>query len=116
MGVDRRAFTPTEPDERDAHLIGELCSEARRRRNGCHYGDPGQVTLLDELKRGAARHLHDRLGGRQPIVAQRGADHLIDGVMPTDILAHVERGAIETEQTGGMQPAGAVKKALLGAQ
>ena len=51
-------------------------------------------------------------GQRQPALAQRPADHLVDGVVPADVLAHAEQLAVGGEQPGGVQPAGALEGRL----
>ena len=53
---------------------------------------------------------------RDAPVQQRPADHLVDGVVPPDVLAHHEQLAAGGEQPGRVQPAGRVEHPLGRAQ
>ena len=53
---------------------------------------------------------------RYPVLLQRPADDLVDGVVPADVLADRQRGAVDVEQRRAVQAAGAGEHLLRVAQ
>jgi hypothetical protein len=45
---------------------------------------------------------------RQTAAQESRADQFVDGIVATDILAHIEQSSVGSKQAGGMQSASAV--------
>ena len=65
--------------------------QARRGRNGCHDRHSGRRGLLRDLEARATAHDEDAIVQRQSILKQRPADHLVDRVVPADVLPDREQ-------------------------
>ena len=72
---------------------------------------PGDHGLLDELESdAAAEHEHRRHG---VATEDPRADHLVDGVVPTHVLAYDDPRPVRREQAGRVQPARPAETGLL---
>ena len=114
--VDVHGSTPQKPDQRHPGLHRQLDGQRRRRRHRGEHRHPGHHRLLHELERRAPRDHQHATRRRNAPVQQRPAEHLVDGVVPSHVLADDERGAVGGEQAGAVQPAGRVEHPLGGAQ
>src|SRR3954452_21279004 len=96
--VDGDAPVADEAAERHALRLGELDREARRRADRDEDRAAGEGGLLDELDREAAADAEDLALDRQPAFAERPADDLVHGVVPTDVLAHARELPVGGEE------------------
>ena len=111
-GVDVEAFGPDEAEQGHAVLAGQLDGQARRRADGRQHRDAGDRRLLHQLEARPAADQQDGVVEGRAAGEERRADELVQGVVPADVLAHVEQPAVGVEQRRGVQAAGAVEGAL----
>jgi hypothetical protein len=115
-GIYVHGAAAQEPDQGQARLLGELGGQRRRRGHRGQDRDARGHGLLDELERGPSADQQNAAGQRQLPLAQRPADHLVDGIVPADVLAQRQQLAIGREQPGRVQPAGRREHSLRGAE
>ena len=101
VDIERRPAHETE--QGDAGVLREFYGETRRRRHGADDGNAGQKRFLNDLVRRPAADEKHRVGERQPSVEQHAADHLVDRVMPADVLRQYFERAGSIEQAGAVQ-------------
>ena len=91
-----RRYRPsrTKPQSVTPRSRGELDREARRRTDGDEQRATGDGRLLHELERQPAADAEDRSLERKQPVAERPADHLVERVVPADVLAQAEQLAV----------------------
>ena len=114
--VDGQPRRAGEAHQRQAGLGGQLDRQRRRRRHRDQGRQPGHHGLLHQLEAGPPADHQDVPGQRQPPLAAGPADHLVDGVVPADVLAHDQRLAVGGEDPGRVQAAGLVEDLLPGPQ
>ncbi len=114
-GVDVEPTVAEESDEGLAAFVGELDGETGRGGDGGDDGDTGGECLLHDFE-------GDTSGDEQDVGFQgqmTGDGHvpndLVDRVVTSDVLAEDAERAVDGEQGGGMDPAGAVEGGLGGA-
>ena len=79
-------------------------------------GMPAAWAFWVSSKLARLRDHEDVPGEREPALAQRPAEDLVDGVVPPDVLAGDEQLAADGEQACGVEAAGAVERLLGRAQ
>ena len=67
---------------------------------------------MDEFKTRASTHEKDAVLKRNASIEPRGANKLVDRVMPSDILSDRKKITVCVEQRGGVQPTGVCKDIL----
>src|SRR5205807_4948676 len=104
--VDVQAAAAEEADQRLVGRLGEVTSQAGRRRH-CHQDrNPGLERFLDDLEGGASADHQDVAVEGQEALTRGVADDFVHRVVPADVLAHDDRLAIQREQPGRVQAAG----------
>ena len=104
--VDVHRIPAQERHQRQPGLGGELHRQRRRRRHRASTGIPAITAFWVELEGGSPAHQQHGAGQRDTVRFQRPADHLVDGVVPADVLAHRQQRAVAAEQCRGVQSAG----------
>src|SRR5207248_1987712 len=97
-GVDIGAAAAYEAAERDGAILRERHGKARRRTDRDEDRTTGDRRFLNELEREAPAHAEHVSGERQPAGAERPPDHLVERVVPADVLARAEQIAGRGEE------------------
>src|SRR5262249_6406204 len=100
--VDVEAALAGEADEHDAGGAGGGDGEGGGGAHGDDGAEPGGPRLLHDLEAGASRDEQAEAGGGEVAVEQHPADHLVDGVVPADVLAHHDGLAVGGEGGRGV--------------
>jgi alpha-1,2-mannosyltransferase len=105
-GVDVHRLAAQEPHQGQPGLLGQLSGQRGRRGDGGEQRYPGQHRLLHQFERRPAADQQRVPGQRKPAREQRPPDHLVDRVVPADVLADGDQLTGRGEQPRGVQPAG----------
>ena len=103
------------PYSGQAGLAGQRDGEAGRGADGDQAADAGRDGLLHQLEPGPAADDQAGLGGGLA-GEHAGAGHLVDGVVPADVLADHQSLALGGEEAGGVHAPGAAEDGLALAQ
>ncbi len=96
-------------------MSGHIDGEARGRTDSDHHRYAGAQGFLHELEARPAADDEDGLRQGQLALAYEVTDDLVDGVVPSDVLAQAEKLALGIEEAGGMDAASRIEQALQGA-
>src|ERR1700693_5694441 len=114
--VDVEAITFEEADQGLVELSGERDRKARWSANGGEHSDARGDGFLHYLVPGAPAHDKDRVVGGQAQIEERTANHLVDSVVASHVLAEIDQVTACSEQACCMEPAGAIEDALARSQ
>ena len=94
-----------EAAEGDAAVLCELDGETRGRADCDDEWATHDGGFLHELERQAAADAENVVPQRQQAGCMRRADHLVQRVVPADVLAHAQQRARGVEEAGCVEPA-----------
>src|SRR5260370_21283672 len=105
--VNVEAIAAQESDQGLIEFSRQRDGQAGRRADGGQKWDARPDRLLDDLVARAPAYDQQHCGGGQAAVEEQPSDHLVDRVVPADVLAQCDHFAIRTEQAGGAETAAA---------
>jgi hypothetical protein len=108
--VNVETAAANEADERDAARAREIDGQTRRRGHRRDDRDAREQRLLHDFERRAAADAQDAVVERQALGHQHPADHLVHGVVPSDIFRRRIEPAVRGEQSRRVQPAAQERK------
>src|SRR4030095_1996510 len=102
MSVEIESAVADKPEKCDPGFLRKLDREARRCRYRADDWHPREPRLLDDLVRRAAADRKCVATERDGVLEEHRPDHLVDGIVPADILGWSPARGVEREQAGGM--------------
>ena len=101
-----------EPHQGHPELLGGVHGERARSGDAGQQRDPRHAGLLGDLEARPGGDQQEAVAQRQPVLEQGPADHLVDRVVPTHVLAHHKQVPLAVHERGRMHPAGAGEDGL----